>query len=400
MAVRGDVLGAFFGGVFCDGSRGAGAAVLGAPTTGPAIGWGLAGGLLLAVGWGLVGGWSGPLGLSGAGGGLVWGFRSAELRKDGFFPESADRKIEIRGLVGGGLAGGMVYWGGVCDWGWVMRAAGGVPVGGLKAPFSYVGGKQRLVRWIAERLPERKIYVEPFGGMGSVLLGRRPVWREVFNDLDENVFCFWLAVRDDPGGLERLWGATPDYSFGHWEEALVRLGDSGLSVLERAYFWSVAVKMTFMGISVGGYGGFSRSFGVDSRSPLGWPDLGALAGRLREVFLWNMCGVELLERVAGVEDQVVYVDPPYPSSKSVKSYAHVPDFGRLEGVLLAQRGAVMVSGLPGDWPGLVEGGWEEISVPAVRQSITPRRGDVFRRVEAVWVNFGVEAVCQGELFLG
>ena len=51
--------------------------------------------------------------------------------------------------------------------------------------FGYYGGKARLAKYIAELLDydNTDVYIEPFGGAGSVLLNKPPHKVEIYSDL-------------------------------------------------------------------------------------------------------------------------------------------------------------------------------------------------------------------------
>lgn len=60
----------------------------------------------------------------------------------------------------------------------------------------YHGGKWRIADWTIGHFPSHEIYVEAFGGMGSVLLKKEPSRIEVYNDLDERVVTLFRVLRD------------------------------------------------------------------------------------------------------------------------------------------------------------------------------------------------------------
>ena len=71
----------------------------------------------------------------------------------------------------------------------------------------YLGGKNRIAPWIISFFPPHKIYVEPFGGSGAVLLNKQPAWMEVYNDLYDRVVNFlrFCAIRKNPRGWPVCW---------------------------------------------------------------------------------------------------------------------------------------------------------------------------------------------------
>lgn len=73
----------------------------------------------------------------------------------------------------------------------------------LKAPFPYFGGKSKVIGEVWKRFGQVKIYVEPFFGGGSVLLGN-PYWQTTFeavNDKDHMIANAWRSLKNDPDGV-------------------------------------------------------------------------------------------------------------------------------------------------------------------------------------------------------
>jgi DNA adenine methylase len=63
--------------------------------------------------------------------------------------------------------------------------------GPVKHPMlRYHGGKWRIAPWIISYIPTHKIYVELFGGGGSILLRKPRSYAELYNDFDEEIeYC-------------------------------------------------------------------------------------------------------------------------------------------------------------------------------------------------------------------
>lgn len=242
-----------------------------------------------------------------------------------------------------------------------------------------MGGKsplapQRTGAWIADQLPYRNGYLEPFAGMLGVLLHRRRSGLETVNDVDGRVTNWWSTIQNDWSGfiglLERT-AINAERTFG-W--ATQRLDEGGVVG---------AVAFTVYQVSGTSWGSYrlqvdkkARSFPVDR--------VMGLAERLREVQILERDAVGVLDRFSGVANQVVYVDPPYRSSSGSRMYnRNEVDWGSLTEVLLAQKGLVAVSGYNDEWSHL---DWRVTEKPTYASHI-PSSGRGYGRSERLWMNY-------------
>lgn len=73
----------------------------------------------------------------------------------------------------------------------------------------YHGGKWKLAPWITSHFPAHRVYVEPFGGGGSVLIRKPRSYAEVYNDLDHEIVNVFRVARDRGAELQRALELTP-----------------------------------------------------------------------------------------------------------------------------------------------------------------------------------------------
>ncbi len=265
----------------------------------------------------------------------------------------------------------------------------------LSGPYYYggksVNGKSGTGRWITELLPYRTRYIEPFSGMLGVLLQRRPSPVEIVNDLDGHVVNWWLAVRDDPERLAQHLELTP-HSRKHYELAhrtmAATAGKEPDGNVERA----TAIWTVLLGAAVGG-SARAASFGLNFKHHPhtgSWRDgsrVFRLAQRLRKVQLDSRPAETILNRVSEYEDAVVYCDPPYRTAdcRAYKDNGQTLDVEAISEALIAQRGAVAISGYGEEWNHL---GWNRLELQAQCSSFGEhgKRKDT-RRTEVLWLNF-------------
>lgn len=108
----------------------------------------------------------------------------------------------------------------------------------------YLGGKNRIAPWIISFFPHHKIYVEPFGGSGAVLLNKQPAWLDVYNDLYDRIVNFFEVLRDPEKSeqLARLVELTP-----YAQEAYARSFEIAEDPVEDALRFAVNSMMSYGG---------------------------------------------------------------------------------------------------------------------------------------------------------
>lgn len=82
----------------------------------------------------------------------------------------------------------------------------------IKRPvLRYHGGKFLLAPWIISHFPKHRVYVEPFGGGGSVLMQKPRSYAEIYNDKWDTVVNVFQVLRDPrlAADLKRKLELTP-----------------------------------------------------------------------------------------------------------------------------------------------------------------------------------------------
>jgi len=251
----------------------------------------------------------------------------------------------------------------------------------------YWGGKRLMADWIVRHLPYRRGYVEPFGGMASVLLRRDPVSIECYNDKLQAIFDWWTIIRDDWESLDRMLDNTPRQSYNHLQHARMlfdTLKWREQSQLERAYWFHVNASMADWGsIWQRDANGHPR-IRVGRHNPKLRPTpLRALAKRMKHVTLHNRDAIWVIESTKRTkdcpeEDWVIYCDPPYPSNEHIDTFYNAKvDFNDLSSVLSKSKAYVAISGVGSEWDHL---DWPTKVEHRVQSAMNKTRK------ECLWVN--------------
>ena len=193
----------------------------------------------------------------------------------------------------------------------------------MKTLLKYPGAKNRLAPWIVSHIPPHKVYCEPFLGSGAVFLNKEPAYNEILNDIDNDIYNFFKAVREYPEKLCKLIDATP-YSRTEYSTAYM---DESVSDLERARRFAVKCWQGF-GCGNKYKNGYRRGIGATSPNPArAWaklPDTIQLAAeRLKNAQIEQVDALKLIKDMHG-ESTFIYIDPPYmkETRKKKNQYNH------------------------------------------------------------------------------
>lgn len=271
----------------------------------------------------------------------------------------------------------------------------------------YHGGKWRLAPWVISHLPDHEIYVEPFGGAGSVLMRKPRSIAEVYNDRDDDVVNVFRVLRDPDSAarLQKLLYLTP-YSRTEFLESY----DHAEDPVERAR--RTIVRMTMSHGTTGwrrGMTGFRSKCWAQRRNEASiWRDypeqIEWFVDRLRGVVIECRPALEVIAQHDSPKT-LFYVDPPYVlgtrSSVRTKKEAegewrsyryNLTDDEHLQLIetLRAIEGAAVISGYRSSI-------YDELLQDYTRVSTTARADGGHEREEYLWISPSASAQ-QHELF--
>lgn len=247
------------------------------------------------------------------------------------------------------------------------------------------GGKWVLAPWIISYFPKHRVYVEPFGGAGSVLMRKAPAYAEVWNDLDSNVVNLFQVLRSDKAGelVEQL-RLTP-FSRAEFAVAYEHCDEP----VEKA---RRLVIRSFMGFGSNGHNrvtGFRANSNRSGTTPahdwVNYPDsLAMVIERLAGVTVEHKDAKAVMAQHDG-PDTLHYVDPPYVFATRAdlsKDYAHEltdDDHAELLVFLRGLSGMVVLSGYPSAFYDDALHDWKRVEREALADGAS-------KRIEVLWIN--------------
>lgn len=247
------------------------------------------------------------------------------------------------------------------------------------------GGKWLLAPWIIEHFPEHRVYVEPFGGAGSVLMRKPRTYAEIWNDLDGEVVNIFRVLRSsDANRLVDVLRLTP-FSRQEFAGAYEPSADP----VERA---RRLVIRSFMGFGSNGHNrvtGFRANSNRSGTTPahdwVNYPDsLVQVIERLSGVTVENKDAKAVMAQHDG-PDTLHYVDPPYVFETRADmgdDYAHEmtdDDHAELLVFLRGLSGMVVLSGYPSSLYDDALCDWRRIERKALADGAA-------ERTEVLWIN--------------
>lgn len=259
----------------------------------------------------------------------------------------------------------------------------------------YHGGKWRLAPWVISHFPPHRVYVEPFGGAASVLLRKRRVSGEVYNDLWDRVVDVFRVLRDHDMAAElaRRLVLTP-FARAEFAAAVPDAFETD-DIIERARLTIVRAYLGHGSNSpdeTQSTGFRSNSMRSNTTPAVEWANypwqIGAFVERLRGVVIESRAAVDVMRGFDG-PDTLHYVDPPYVhetrsrgNKYDVKQYRHEltnADHEALGVVLNSLDGMVVVSGYPSPLYDNMLAGWKRVETRALADG-------ALERTEALWLN--------------
>ncbi len=196
----------------------------------------------------------------------------------------------------------------------------------MRSPIKYFGSKYYMRKEILNHFPSTyKLYVEGFGGGGSILFSKEPTPLEVYNDLYDYVYSLFKCIQDKElfDKLYHRLSLTYYHKKIRDESKEFVKNNKFDDILNKAYYFLLYNRMSF-----NGNGSFSRILQIRKNMPKSARDLLAMIEnlpyiheRLSKVIIENLHIIDLIKKY-DKNNTFFYLDPPYlqETKSSTASY--------------------------------------------------------------------------------
>ncbi len=262
----------------------------------------------------------------------------------------------------------------------------------IRHPVKWHGGKYYLAGRIIASFSPHRIYLEPFGGAGSVLLNKPPCEVEAYNDLDLRVTRLFRVLRDHGDAFREQLRLVP-YSQVEFNDATTYAPNAGDA--EKAVYDFIRWRQSF--------GGQGRSWSCTTTRARGgmagdvnawWTAIDGLPQimeRLRRVQILCQPAIQAIRRFDHA-DALIYCDPPYLHSTRSRGATDVygiemsdDDHRELTHVLRDCQSKVVLSGYRSDLYDELYGDWNRVEFDMANHAAGGKRK--VRQTECLWLNF-------------
>lgn len=270
--------------------------------------------------------------------------------------------------------------------------------GVIKRPvLRYHGGKFILARWILSHFPPHRIYTEPFGGAGSILMQKPRSYAEIYNDKWDTVVNVFKVLRNKKKAaeLERQLRLTPfsrtEFN-GCGEVDLSEITDS----IEKA---RRTILRSFCGFgsasanakhATGFRANSNRSGTTPAHDWVNYPNhIQSFVNRLQGVIIENR---DYRDAIASHDSSSTlhYLDPPYvQSTRNLKRGNALYEFEmsdqehiEMSIFVKSTKGMVVISGYGCDLYDELFKGWHKVTKSSLADGAK-------ERIECLWMNKSV-----------
>lgn len=176
-------------------------------------------------------------------------------------------------------------------------------------PLRWMGGKARMLKHILPLIPYSRSYVEPFGGVATVLLSRYASNHEVYNDMNKHLVNLFSVLRHRDS-REELCYRLKYTLYSREEEMLSRTAYLSDDPIESAWGYVVRLNQGFGGLDYMGWGIDKQTNSMPRQFRRKADNFEAIADRMSNVYVENIDGIECIKKFNN-HDTVFYMDPPY-----------------------------------------------------------------------------------------
>jgi DNA adenine methylase len=267
---------------------------------------------------------------------------------------------------------------------------------GIRPAVKYHGGKYRIRQWILDQIPDHRIYVEPFGGAGAILLNKQPSEIEVYGDSEYSIWNLMSTLRDFPQHFTKEIKKVKYDKQKYLEMREIYRSDEfiNLSRMKQAVITYSVRRMSRGGLC--GTFCWSKRMYANGMIPAeihSWNTMFEVLPKIGE----RLKNVQIIHndwsgvmKLFDLKDTVTYLDPPYPKSTRVFKTAYLKEMTieqhrELGRYLLITKSKILLSSYPSKLYDELFQGWRCEKKQAANHSSHEKIKE--KKTECLWMNF-------------